>query len=141
MNHELIKFTIPGKPMGKQRPRVTRTGHTYTPDETTHYENLVKLAFQQAKPKGFVPTNKQLYMEVTCLMPIPISWSKKKHDQAKYGYIRPTVKPDFDNVGKIVADALNGIAYRDDSQIVDAYVRKFYAEDPGVEVTLEWDDE
>ncbi len=139
MNHELIQFTVPGKPMGKQRPRVTRTGHTYTPDETTHYENLVKLAFQQAKPKGFVPDRDPLNMVITCEMPIPASWSKKKHDLAMQDRISPTVKPDWDNVGKIISDALNGIAYCDDSQIIFAMVRKVYSDAPCVIVTLRWD--
>lgn len=140
MNHEVIQFTIPGKPMGKQRPRVTRTGHTYTPDETTHYENLVKLAFQAAKPKGFVPDRDPVKIMITCEMPIPASWSKRKHDQAMEGTIRPTVKPDWDNVGKIICDALNGIAYCDDSQIVFATVRKYYSNEPCVVVTLRWGD-
>lgn len=137
----IINFTIPGKPMGKQRPRVTRTGHTYTPKETTQYENLVVMAFQDAaKPQGFIPTDKPLCMYMSILMPIPASWSKKKHDKAKNGHLRPMVKPDFDNVVKIVSDALNGIAYRDDSQIVDAHIHKYYAENPRVAVTLEWDE-
>ena len=52
------------------------------------------------------------------------------------GIIRPTKKPDADNVLKVVADSLNHIAYKDDSQIVDAYVRKFYCEKPRIEVTI-----
>ena len=50
--------------------------------------------------------------------------------------IRPTRKPDFDNIGKIICDALNGIAYRDDAQIVDALVRKFYSDTPRVIVEI-----
>lgn len=52
------------------------------------------------------------------------------------GNIRPTHKPDFDNVTKAVCDALNGIAYSDDSQIVDAMERKFYSEQPRIEVII-----
>ena len=51
--------------------------------------------------------------------------------------IRPTKKPDWDNVGKVICDSLNGIAYRDDAQVVDSMVRKFYSEDPKVVVTIE----
>ena len=50
--------------------------------------------------------------------------------------IRPIRKPDWDNVGKIICDALNGIAYRDDAQIVDALVRKFYSDTPRVIVEI-----
>ena len=51
--------------------------------------------------------------------------------------IRPMKKPDFDNIGKIVCDALNDIAYHDDAQIVDAQVRKFFSDDPKVVVTIQ----
>lgn len=51
--------------------------------------------------------------------------------------IRPTKKPDWDNIGKIVTDALNGVAYHDDAQIVDAQVRKFYSKDPRVEIIIQ----
>ena len=50
--------------------------------------------------------------------------------------IRPTKKPDWDNIGKIICDSLNQIAYRDDAQIVDSQVRKFYSENPRVEVII-----
>ena len=53
------------------------------------------------------------------------------------GEIRPTVKPDFDNIGKLIADALNGVAYDDDKCIVDAQVRKFYSDNPRTEVILQ----
>ena len=39
-------------------------------------------------------------------------------------------------LGKIICDALNGIAYRDDAQIVDALVRKFYSDTPRVIVEI-----
>lgn len=69
-------------------------------------------------------------------LPIPKSKPKKWQRLALAGKIRPTKKPDFDNIGKIVADSLNGIAYRDDSAIVDGWVRKFYGEQPKLIVVL-----
>ena len=53
------------------------------------------------------------------------------------GEIRPTVKPDWDNIGKIISDALNGIAYKDDAQVVSCTVEKRYSNTPCVEVWLE----
>ena len=67
---------------------------------------------------------------------IPKSVSRKKHLAMIDRLIRPTRKPDWDNVGKIICDALNGIAYRDDAQIVDALVRKFYSDTPRVIVEI-----
>jgi Holliday junction resolvase RusA-like endonuclease len=52
------------------------------------------------------------------------------------GELRPVKKPDMDNVLKVVADALNSVAYRDDTQIVDCQLRKFYDKQPRVEVII-----
>ena len=120
-----IRFTIPGKPFGKQRPRVINKGSfstTYTPKETVQYESLVKLYFQQVRILAFYE--------------IPKSTSKKKKQAMLEKKIRPTKKPDFDNIGKVICDSLNLVAYHDDSAIVDAQVRKFYSERPRVEVII-----
>ncbi|CZR99694.1 Endodeoxyribonuclease RusA [Clostridioides difficile] len=53
------------------------------------------------------------------------------------GLIRPSKKPDLDNIIKSVADSLNGIAYKDDSQIVEVVSKKYYSDKPRVEVILE----
>ena len=49
---------------------------------------------------------------------------------------RPTKKPDLDNIIKAIADSLNGIAYKDDAQIVELKSKKFYSDTPRVEVTI-----
>lgn len=127
-------FEVPGKPFGKQRPRVMRNGHTYTPSETVNYENLVKVCFREKYPEH-TPTEGIMQLIVDAYFPIPDSWSKKKKQKALDGLIRPH-KPDWDNIGKIISDALNEIAYKDDSQIYLASVRKEYSERPRVEVFL-----
>ena len=48
----------------------------------------------------------------------------------------PTKKPDADNIIKSIADALNGIAYADDSQIVQATVNKWWAEESKAEIII-----
>jgi len=68
--------------------------------------------------------------------PIPKSASKKKRADMESGKLRPIVKPDLDNVMKVVCDALNQIAYRDDSQIVAASLVKMYSNTPRVEVEI-----
>lgn len=124
-----MKFTIPGEPTGKGRPRVTKHG-TYTPAKTVQYENLVKLCYKGLYHEGPVA------MEVKAFYKIPKSASKKKKELMERCELLPTKKPDCDNVLKIIADALNGIAYKDDSQIVMAIVKKQYAEKPRVEVEI-----
>lgn len=134
-------FSVPGKPFGKQRPRHMRNGHTYTPKETTEYENLVKLFYSQSMhPKE--PTDKAVKMVLVAKFPIPTSWSKKKQREVIEKIIPYTSKSDIDNCLKIVMDALNGIAYKDDAQISEAVVAKVYSTTPCMSVVLqEWDDE
>lgn len=134
-----ISFSVPGQPFGKQRPRIVSRGsfsQAYTPKETVNYENLVKYAYME-QAKGFVfPKETQLSVDITAYYGIPKSASKKKAAEMLAGTIRPTKKPDFDNIGKIICDSLNTIAYHDDSAIVEAQVHKYYDETPRVEVIL-----
>lgn len=134
-----IRFTVPGKPFGKQRPRVARVGNyskAYTPKETVAYENLVKLYYTEvAKGKRF-PDDAMLDVKIDAYYEVPKSASKKKRQEMLSNIIRPTKKPDFDNIGKIICDSLNLIAYHDDSAIVEAHVGKFYSENPRVEVEI-----
>ncbi len=134
-----IKFSIPGQPFGKQRPRVVNRGSfstAYTPEKTVSYENLVKLMYQQAAKDRIFKDGDMLDVRIIAYYEIPKSTSKKKRKEMLEHKIRPTKKPDWDNVGKIVCDSLNKIAYHDDSAIVDAQVRKFYSEQPRVDVTI-----
>jgi len=125
---EVIAFEIPGKPVAKQRPRIAR-GFAYTPKETVNYENWVRLCYQNAnQPK----LEGELIAELTFVFDIP----KSKQKQAREG-ARPTTKPDLDNLAKAVLDALNGLAYHDDSQIVELYVRKIYGDAKAVVVIKE----
>lgn len=135
-----VSFVIPGVPQGKGRPRFSRRGNyvsTYTPEKTVNYEELVKLEYcRQCKNFNFgkdVP----LYSCVIAYYNIPKRTSKANTKLMKDKIIRPTKKPDYDNIGKIINDALNGIAYHDDSQIVDGLVRKFYSDNPRVKVIIQ----
>ena len=133
------KFCIHGDPQGKGRPRFSTVCghvHTRTPDETVLYENLVKTEYRQQVGVKF-PDDAMLDVRIFAYYPIPKSASKRKRQAMLEKKIRPTKKPDWDNVGKVICDSLNGIAYRDDAQVVDSMVRKFYGEDPKVVVTIE----
>jgi Holliday junction resolvase RusA-like endonuclease len=132
-----ISFEVPGEPVAKERPRTNMaTGVVYTPDKTKNYEETVKWCYQMAAHGARFPDNEPLSMLVVAYRPIPKSASAKKKSLMRAGAERPITKPDWDNVGKIVSDALNGIAYRDDSQIVDARVVKRYSDNPMVKVSV-----
>ena len=133
----MIKFTVWGEPKGKGRPRFTKNGHTYTPAGTVSYEDLAKLEYKQQCGDIRFDKGVMLDMKISAYFAIPKSASKKKQRQMLEGELRPTKKPDMDNIIKIIADGLNGIAYYDDSQIVECTVRKFYSEEPRVEVMIE----
>jgi len=128
-----MKFIIPGEPKAKGRHR-TSNGHSYTPDNTVLYENWIKQCYLQASNKERLEG--QIEAHIKAFFSIPKSTSKKKREQMLSGEIRPTKKPDWDNIGKVVCDALNKLAYHDDSGVVDGIVRKFYSDNPRVEVEL-----
>lgn len=133
-----VTFTIPGEPKGKGRPRFARAGSyvkTYTPDETASYENLVRIEYERQCRNTF-PDDAMLDMRIIAYYSIPKSAGKKKRLKMLDNLIRPTKKPDMDNIMKVIADSLNHIAYKDDTQIVDAQVRKFYSEKPRVVVMI-----
>lgn len=131
-----LSIVIPGEPVGKGRPRFLRgSGRTYTPEKTAKYENLVALEFSNAFPL-WKPTTEPIEMTMTAFLGIPKSWSKKKHQQALEGLLRPTKKPDTDNIAKI-KDALNGIAFVDDAQVIKETVSKEYSDQPRLEITIE----
>lgn len=135
----LKRFVIYGLPKGKGRPQFTTiNGHTraITPEATVNYENLVKMEYHAQLGDYSIPPKTMIFALIDAFLPIPNSISNKKREQMIAGTIRPIIKPDYDNVGKIVCDSLNKIAYYDDSAIVDGRVRKFYSEKPRVEVFL-----
>ncbi|MBN3369111.1 RusA family crossover junction endodeoxyribonuclease [Clostridium botulinum] len=131
-----MKIVIDGKPMGKQRPRFnTKTGKAYTADKTVNYENWVKLCYQQ-QCKGEKLTG-EVVAFINAYYVIPKSTSKKNKKDMLAGNIRPTIKPDVDNIAKVILDSLNGLAYKDDKQIIFCAISKWYGENPKVEVILE----
>lgn len=130
-----LRFEVQGEPKAKARPRVTRSGIAYTPKNTILYENLVRMSFQQSYP-GHVPADCEVEAIITAYFSIPKSASQRKKELMGFGLINPTKKPDLDNIAKAILDSLNGIAYKDDSQIVSMVVSKKYSNRPRVEITL-----
>lgn len=126
----MIRIEIPGTPTAKGRPRFSRaSGRAYTPAKTEAAESHVKIIAALAMA-GAAPFDGPIKLEVWARMAVPQSWSKRKQQAAHAGELRPTGKPDLDNLLKLVGDSLNGIVWRDDSQVVEASMTKRYAHIP-----------
>lgn len=134
-----LEFTIPGKAVAKQSFRYTRDGCKYTDKEVKGYANWVRLCFKCAYPEHLPSMffEKPLKVHIQAFFEIPKSYSKKKRELAIAGKIRPTVKPDTDNISKNIKDALNGIAYPDDKQVVSETIEKFYDDSVYTIVSIE----
>lgn len=135
-----VTFEILGEPKGKGRPRHAKRGNfvtTYTDKSTVMYENLVRTEFERQCSDLRFNDEAYLDMRIYAYYSIPKSTSKKKKELMIKGIIRPSKKPDIDNVLKVIADSLNQVAYKDDVQIVDCMIRKFYSEKPRVVVVIE----
>lgn len=143
-------FTVTGEPRGKGRPRFSSRGKyvvAYTDSETAAYENLVALSYAEAYPRA-EPMEGPISVLIEAYFPLKKSdyWpvNKRHHGELRKsgwdkidGRVRPTGKPDADNVGKAALDGLNHAnAWRDDSQVVSLRVEKYYSAEPRLEVTL-----
>jgi Holliday junction resolvase RusA-like endonuclease len=133
-----VTFSVPGKPVGKGRPRVGRGGghaRMFTPEKNVSSENLVGWTAAQAMAGRQVitgPVNVRLHIA----MDIPASWSKVKQQRALEGLEHPTTKPDMDNVIKAIFDAMNGVVWKDDVQVIGLSTSKAYGQAPGVRVEV-----
>lgn len=132
----MIKFEILGQPIAKQRPRMTRAGIAYTPAKTVNYETVVKYTYQSLYAHR-EPIMGHIKASITAVFPVPKSYSKKKTAELLSGHHNYDKKPDCDNLAKIILDALNGIAYKDDSQVTVLHITKEYGTQPKVIVELE----
>lgn len=148
-----VNFTIEGPPVGKARPRVTRTV-TYTPAKTARYEDLVRYTAINSF-KGVFDKDEPLDVKIIAYFEIPKSLSKKRKALCLANQELPTKKPDADNVGKIIMDGMNpkmrrdkrlhkmvevmrGV-YHDDKQVTTLLVKKRYAERARVDVRIKRD--
>lgn len=133
-----IRFTVPGQPQGKGRPRVgTIGGHArmFTPQKTLAYEGFIALQAQIAMA-GHDLVEGPVLVRMFIALQVPASWSQKKQRAALEGLHFPTTKPDVDNTVKAVFDGLNGVVWKDDVQVVDLVLSKRYSSTPRVEVEV-----
>lgn len=133
-----IVITLAGKPEGKGRPRIgkTRSGHAiaFTPAKTRSYEASLRYCAEQAMGSR-QPLTGACTVEILAVFPIPGGKPKKWQEAARRGEIRPTIKPDFDNLAKVV-DGINTVVFVDDKQVVDGRVIKVYGDRPRLEITV-----
>lgn len=131
-------FMVPGRPQGKARPKVnTYTHRAYTPTATKNYETAVRTCYMNAAPPGERLHAGSVRVQIMAYYPIPKNWNKAEKRAAMAGEKLPEVKPDLDNCAKAILDALNGLAYEDDSAVTDLTVCKRYAEIGHVVVRIE----
>ena len=134
----MVTFKVDANPVGKQRARYVKRGNfvsTYTPEKTRTYETLIRDAATEAMGTSEpleTPVTLYLYIRV----PIPKSYSKKKLEACLNGMDQPIKKPDASNILKSVEDGMNGIVYKDDSQIINLHVTKVYSTLAGVDVCV-----
>lgn len=131
----LCRLDVPGKIHGKGRPRFSgRTGTVYTPKPTAIYENYIKTLF--LSQFGAIQTDKPLVLKITAFLGIPKSTTKKERVLIEKGEKQPTKKPDIDNIIKVVLDALNGVAYIDDKQVIRVEATKAFGETESLHIEI-----
>jgi Holliday junction resolvase RusA-like endonuclease len=130
----ILEFVVPGQPVAKARPRLSASGHAFTPKKTKNYERMV--AGLAKKQWMFEPIKGAVKLQVTCIFKRPKRLQRKKDPE---GRIWMTKRPDLDNVCKAIADGVS-VVMNDDAQIVWIEASKMYAsklEEPHVIVRLE----
>lgn len=117
---QIIKIEIPIEPLPQPRARVTRKG-TYQPAKIVKYKTAIKQAAME-KMKGSEPTEQA----VKCIIKV---YRKYKVTSRRYG--------DLDNLYKAITDALNGVVYKDDSQIIKCVIEKYQSAEMKIEIEIE----
>ncbi len=124
-----VQYSVPGEPRGKGRPRFAKRGNfvkTYTDAKTASYEDQIRFYALKAMGDSKVIEG-AVRVFVSIRMAVPKSYSAKRREACLNGFDKPLKKPDWDNVAKSICDAMNGVIYVDDTQIVEAHVTKQYA--------------
>lgn len=133
----IYEFEMIGEIVGKARPRMnTRTGRAYTPTNTKMYEYALRQWFIREYPY-FKPIETRVKVTIIAYFDIPKSTSRKKEAEMLSESISPTKKPDVDNIVKIILDAMNKFAFKDDTQVTKLEIEKKYAKSPKIYIKIE----
>ena len=133
----IYEFEVPGKVIGKGRPRVNHyTGNVYTPTRTKDYEELVQQYFLLKYPK-FGQIEGRIKVSIIAYFGIPKNTKKSDINEMLENNISPTKKPDIDNIVKSILDSMNKLAFKDDNQITKLEVEKRYSLEEKIFVKIE----
>ena len=133
----IYEFEVPGKVIGKGRPRLNSyTGIVYTPTKTKDYETLIEQYFLLKYPK-FQILEGRIKVSIIAYFSIPKATKKSDINEMLDNNISPTKKPDIDNIAKIILDALNKLAFKDDNQITKLEIEKKYGTEEKISVKVE----
>jgi Holliday junction resolvase RusA-like endonuclease len=132
-----IYFVVQGQPHGKGRPRASTRGgfvRLYTDEKTRTYESQVGKQAKVAMGDSEV-LDTPVAVRINAFYYIPISWTKKKRQQALAGEIVPGTS-DIDNVAKSICDGIQNIVITNDRNVVKLTIEKRFAFQPRVEVCV-----
>ena len=133
----IYEFEVPGKVIGKGRPRLNSyTGVVYTPTKTKDYESLVEQYFLLKYPR-FKILEGRIKVSIIAYFSIPKATKKSDINEMLDNNISPTKKPDIDNIVKAVWDSMNKFAFKDDNQITKLEVEKKYALEDKIYIKIE----
>lgn len=132
----MVDFEVPMRPVGKGRPRFTRNGHPYTPVATKNAEKVIATYAREAMEGRTRADDVPLALDVEFIFEPPKSWSKKKREEAVAFQLSRRAKPDCDNLEKLCADAMKGIVYADDNQIVETHACKYYGPKNAIRINV-----
>lgn len=137
-SEEVVQFEVKHRPVGKARPRFTMKGFAYTPKTTREFESAIRKEAKKAMA-GRAPFGKDIEIQMTINFTFHVlkSWSKMKREHCLENHTARITKPDIDNLGKSVLDALNGIVYEDDANVSTITLSKHYGLEDNVSVSVE----
>lgn len=131
----MYRFTLSGNPIPQKRTRFTCKGgtpHAYDPNKKEL--EMIRWQVRPFAPKE--PIAGPVSLSMIFYMPIPKSVSKAARDQMRRRIMLPVTKPDVDNMAYLLTNALKGIVYVDDSQVVEQHIYKVYDDLPRTEIVV-----
>lgn len=128
----LHRFTVPGEPQAWQRSRHNGAQHFTSPGQRGYQRTVAWVAKASSVEKRLTP----IEIRIRAIMEPPASDSASRRAQKLSGATPPTKRPDVDNISKMILDALNGIAFVDDAQVVSLTVSKHWGKTPCVHVEI-----